>query len=123
MGQQKSEIDRDEVRKIIKLLRANLKEFDEKDGTSFDVQQNGQITTQDLGMYPAGQALAQSTSAAYTQVSSQYQQFLTSYDNVIKALERMVGNHDEKEQKNAAAASSVSTGAGSNAGRRNTSEF
>ncbi len=122
MGQQKSEIDRDEVRKIIKVLKANLKEFDEKEGTSFDVQQNGQITTQDLGAYPAGQALGQSTSAAYTQISSQYQQFLSSYDSLIEALEKMVGNHDEKEQKNAAAASSVSTGA-SNAGRRNTSEF
>ncbi|TMQ97812.1 hypothetical protein ETD83_19900 [Actinomadura soli] len=123
MGDQKSEIDTEEVRKIIKALKANREKFDEGKGSAFDLQQNGNITAQDLGMYPAGQALGASTIAAFNQISGQYQEFINSYDQVIEALERMVGNHDEKEQTNVTAANRVNAGGGSSASRRNTGEW
>ncbi|MEU8799004.1 hypothetical protein [Spirillospora sp. NPDC048819] len=109
MGDQKSEIDRDEVRKILKKLKDNLAEFDDGKGTRNDISVHGNITNADLGQYPAVQGLAASTTAAYTQIKTQYDSFLRSYDGIIKALERMVGNHDEKEKENAAAANRTMT--------------
>ena len=123
MGGKKSEIDTDEVRKIIKVLKANREKFEEGKGTTFELQQKGNITVQDLGMYPAGQALGASTTAAYNQISGQYQAFISSYDQIIGALERMVGNHVEKEQTNINAANRVKSRGGASSGRRNTGEW
>ncbi|TDD32533.1 hypothetical protein E1287_22365 [Actinomadura sp. KC06] len=121
MGDQKSEIDTEEVRKIIKNLRATRDRFEEGSGSTFDVQQNGNITMRDLGDYPAARTLSESTSAAFAQISGQYQAFLTSFDGVLDALDKMVGNHDEKEQTNTAAANRVAPGA--SVGRRATKEW
>ncbi|TYK43725.1 hypothetical protein [Actinomadura decatromicini] len=123
MGHQKSEIDRDEVRKIIKALKVEREKFESGDGNTFDLQQNGNITMRDLGTYPAGQVLSASTSAAYTQISGQYQAFLSSYDKMIAALERMVANHDEKEQTNSTAVYGVISGSDPKAGRRDTPKW
>ncbi|MFI0372734.1 hypothetical protein ACH35V_33145 [Actinomadura sp. 1N219] len=123
MGDQKSEIDTEEVRKIIKALKAEREKFEEAPGTTLEVQQKGNITVQDLGTYHAGHALAASTGAAFRQISSQYEAFLDSYDGVIQALERMIGNHDEKEQTNIAAANAVSPNGGANLNRNNSSKW
>ncbi|TYB40885.1 hypothetical protein [Actinomadura chibensis] len=123
MGHQKSEIDRDEVRKIIRALKVEREKFESGDGSTFDLQQNGNITMHDLGMYPAGQVLGASTSAAYTQISGQYQAFLSSYDKLIAALERMVANHDEKEQTNSTAIYGTISSGGAKLGRRDAPEW
>jgi hypothetical protein len=112
MGDQKSEIDTEEVKKILKKLRANYEDFDKGKGTRNDISVHGNITNAELGQYPAVQGLAASTTAAYTQIKTQYDQFLQSYKGVIDALDRMVGNHDEKEQQNTAAANRAMTSGG-----------
>ncbi|MGP4027565.1 hypothetical protein [Actinomadura sp. 3N407] len=124
MGDQKSEIDRDEVRKILKKLKDNLAEFDDGKGTRNDISVHGNITNADLGQYPAVQGLAASTTAAYNQIKAQYDAFLRSYDGIIQALDRMVGNHDEKEQQNAAAANrTMADGSGATPNTSNTSAY
>ncbi|MFI0481878.1 hypothetical protein [Actinomadura sp. 9N215] len=123
MGDQKSEIDTEEVKKIIKVLKDERQLFESGPGTEFDLQQNGNITQRDLGMYPAGRVLGESTSQAFGQISAQYKQFLASYDGVIEALDRMVGNHDEKEQTNISSANAVTSGQGAAADRGNTGKF
>ncbi|MFI0481884.1 hypothetical protein [Actinomadura sp. 9N215] len=115
MGDQKSEIDTEEVKKILTKLRANLEEFDKGKGTRNDISMHGNITNADLGQYPAVQGLAASTQTAYSQIKSQYDTFIQSYQSIIDALDRMVGNHDEKEQQNAAAANRAMTNDGSGA--------
>ncbi|TDC66581.1 hypothetical protein E1200_16525 [Actinomadura sp. GC306] len=124
MGDQKSEIDRDEVRKILKKLKDNLAEFESGKGTRNDISVHGNITNADLGQYPAVQGLVASTTTAYTQIKTQYDSFLQSYDGIIQALERIVGNHDEKEQQNAAAANrTLANGSGATPTTSNTSAY
>ena len=74
-------------------------------------------------LYPAGQALGASTSQAYSQISGQYQAFLSSFDQILTALDRMVGNHDEKEQTNSTAVYGVISSGGAKVGRRDTPEW
>ncbi|MFC4056473.1 hypothetical protein ACFOY4_42885 [Actinomadura syzygii] len=123
MGGKKSEIDTEEVKKVINALKKNRAKFEEGKGTSAELGQKGNITTQDLGVYPAGLALGASTVAAYNQISGQYQEFINSYDEMIDALQRMVANHDEKEQTNVFAAKRVTSGGRSSSTRRTTEEW
>lgn len=124
MGDQKSEIDTEEVKKILKKLRANYEDFEQGKGTRNDISVNGNITNAELGQYPAVAGLAASTMSAYNQIKTQYDQFLTSYKGVIDALDRMVGNHDEKEQQNTAAANrTITSGGGPAPTTKNTSAY
>ena len=110
MGDQKSEIDTEEVKKILKKLRANYEDFEDGDGTRNDISLNGNITNAELGQYPAVAGLAASTQSAYSQIKTQYDQFLNSYKGIIDALDRMVGNHEEKEQQNTTNANQAMNG-------------
>ncbi|QFG22082.1 hypothetical protein [Actinomadura sp. WMMB 499] len=116
MGQ-KSEIDKDEVRAILRVLRNNLATFESGSGTRNDISMNANITNSELGQYPAVSALNASSQSAYGQIKGQYDGFLNSYQGIIDALDRIVGNHEETDQGNAANANQV------NANLNNTSAY
>ncbi|NKZ02463.1 hypothetical protein [Actinomadura latina] len=123
MGDQKSEIDRDEVRRILKILKENYDDFSKDKGTVNDITTNCDITKSDLGNYPAVTGLSMSSSQAYTQIKGQYNSFLQSYQGVIEALESMVGNHEKKEQENTAAANRAMNGSGGSPNTGNTGAY
>ncbi|TDD32527.1 hypothetical protein E1287_22335 [Actinomadura sp. KC06] len=124
MGDQKSEIDTEEVKKILKRLRANLEDFEKGQGKRNDISMHGNITTAELGQYPAVSGLSASTQSAYSQIKGQYDAFLRSYQGIIDALDRMVSNHDEKEQQNTAAANrAMTSGGGSTPTNQNTGAY
>ncbi|MFV2172093.1 hypothetical protein ACFHW2_06725 [Actinomadura sp. LOL_016] len=116
MGQ-KSEIDKDEVRNILRVLRGNLEAFESGSGTRNDISMNANITNAELGQYPAVNALNASSQSAYGQIKGQYDGFISSYEGIIQALETMVGNHEETDRGNAANANQV------NANLNNTSAY
>ncbi|MEV5824948.1 hypothetical protein AB0L25_05170 [Spirillospora sp. NPDC052242] len=116
MGQ-KSEIDKDEVRNILRVLKSNLASFESGSGTRNDISMNANITNAELGQYPAVAALNASTQSAYGQIKGQYDGFISSYEGIIQALETMVGNHEETDRGNAANANQV------NANLNNTSAY
>jgi hypothetical protein len=105
----KVDVDRDELKKIIKVLQDDLDSFSEgKNGTPNDLQTRGaRATITELGQYPAAQGFAHSTQAAQTQIGGQYSRFLQSYGAVIGALRKAAGAYDDMEQQNTAAANSI----------------
>jgi hypothetical protein len=105
----KVDVDRDELKKIIKVLQDDLDSYSEgKNGTLNDLQTRGaRATITELGQYSAAQGFAHSTQAAQTQIGGQYRQFLASYGAVIGALRKAAGAYDDMEQQNTAAANSV----------------
>jgi hypothetical protein len=108
----KVEVDRDELKKIIRDLQDDLDDYGVGvNGTLNDLQTRGaKATVAELGQYPAAQGLAQSTQAAQTQIGGKYGEFLASYGSVIQALRKAAGAYDDMEQQNTAAANRVSTG-------------
>jgi hypothetical protein len=119
------EIEKDDVKKILKILRDDYEAYNDGSGTLNDIQSKGNITTAQLGDYPAAHSLQASTTAAYNNLNTQYNAFLNSYKAVIEAMEKAVGNYEEMETNNTATANSVSTASpsNSNANTRNTSAF
>lgn len=107
----KSEIDVDEVKKILKILKDELAKFDDgSQGSRSEISVKGHMTSGELGNYPAvTQGLGLTTNQAYSQIKAQYDQFVTSFDGVISSLELIVKNHGDKEQENTAAAQRVTT--------------
>ncbi|TDD80499.1 hypothetical protein E1293_20520 [Actinomadura darangshiensis] len=109
MGDQKSEIDTGEVKRILKILKENLTDLQKDDGNYDSVHSNCDVTSTDLGRYSAAAGISASSSSAYNQISTQYGSFLDSYKGIVEALEEIVGNHDKKEQENTNAANRVKT--------------
>jgi hypothetical protein len=107
----KSEIDVDEVKKILKVLKDELAKFDDgSPGSRSEISVKGHMTAGELGNYPAvTQGLALTTNQAYGQIKGQYEAFVNAYDGVIQSLEQIVKNHGDKEQQNTAAANRVTT--------------
>ncbi|MDL4772855.1 MULTISPECIES: hypothetical protein [Thermomonosporaceae] len=117
------DIDKDDVKKILKILRDDYEAYSDGSGTLNDIQSNGNITTAQLGDYPAAQSLQASTSAAYSNLNTQYNSFLTSYKSVIDALEKAVENYEDMETNNTATANGVSTSGTSSSNNGNTTAF
>ncbi|MEU5876575.1 DUF2563 family protein [Spirillospora sp. NPDC047279] len=107
------DIDKDEVERILKELRADYDGYANGTGTVSDIQSRGNINTAHLGNYPAAQSLQASTQATYNQAAAQYNAFLNSYDQIITALENAVKGYKDMETNNAATANGVSTGGNS----------
>ncbi|WP_019632911.1 hypothetical protein [Actinomadura atramentaria] len=106
----KSEIDRDAAKKILKILQDNLNELQNGDGSAGDVQQFGNVTAQQLGAgFATAQHLGTNTQSAYTVINGQYNALIQSYQAVINSLNQAVGNHVKSEDENTATVNSVNT--------------
>lgn len=106
------EVDRDVLRDVAKRLHADLQDIKGwGSGSLNDLQNNSQglVTADDLGQYPAGQAISQTFQQAYDQIGSVYQQFVTSYEQVIQAIQRSADNYQSAEDATAASAHQVQT--------------
>lgn len=122
----KLEIEKDEVKKILKILRDDYESYNSGSGTLNELQSKGNITTAQLGNYPAAMSLQASTQKAYLQLNQTYNAFLSSYEAVINALEKAVGNYEDMEHNNTAAANGVdspATNTGSKPTTKNTSAY
>ncbi|MFG2006585.1 hypothetical protein ACGFNU_46310 [Spirillospora sp. NPDC048911] len=106
------DIDKDEVERILKELRADYEGFSNGSGTVNDLQSKGNINTAHLGNYPAAQSLQASTQATYNQFTAQYNSFLNSYEAIITALENAVKGYKDMETNNTASANGVTSGGG-----------
>ncbi|MFI0450864.1 hypothetical protein [Actinomadura sp. 6N118] len=104
------DIDKAEVERILKELRADYESFSSGSGTVNDLQSKGNINTAHLGNYPAAQSLQASTQATYNQFTAQYNSFLNSYEAIITALENAVKGYKDMETNNSATANGVTTG-------------
>ncbi|MBO2454317.1 hypothetical protein J4573_45030 [Actinomadura barringtoniae] len=121
----KSEIDVDEVKKILKVLKDEIAKFDDgSQGTRSEISVKGHMTSGELGNYPAvTQGLGLTTNQAYGQIKGQYDAFVNAYDQVIQSLEQIVKNHGDKEQQNTAAANRVTTNSSNQPTTSNTSSW
>jgi hypothetical protein len=108
------EIDRDAVRRVIEVFRRDLESY--SDGGDGSVQNltefGGNLTEKDLGNVPAATGLKNSINNANTLIAQRYRNLLESYQAVIDALNKAVGNVDEMEQANTAAANGARPGMG-----------
>jgi hypothetical protein len=98
-------VHHDVLKNVHKLLHDDLVELKSRaSGTLNDLQDNekGRVSRAELGDYPATQGLAMTTKNAYDQIGTVYGQFITAYENFIKAIKRAADTHAETENANAA---------------------
>ncbi|KAB2347832.1 hypothetical protein [Actinomadura rudentiformis] len=104
------EIDKAEVERILKELRADYDSFASGNGSLNDMQSRGNVQAAHLGNYPAAQSLMQSITPTQSFLSTSYNSFLTSYEAIITALENAVQGYKDMETNNTASANGVTTG-------------
>jgi uncharacterized protein YukE len=95
------EINPEALREVARQLQADLDELKGwSSGSLNDLQygDQGLVTQEDLGDYPAGQQIARTFEAAYNQISTTYSSFLTSYEAVVNAIKQTAENYDRAEQ-------------------------
>jgi hypothetical protein len=93
------EVVRSALRTAAKSMDRNLKTFAGA-GSLSDVQSRGAVTTQHLGDWDAGQALARTTGQAYQQLTRAYSDLMSDYHDAISVLLKTAEQYDETEQEN-----------------------
>jgi hypothetical protein len=101
-------ISKDDAKKVIKALQADLDLYDTDHGTPDDIKGRGHIkdpkiyaggATDQTG-YPAGRTLAAYLANAQTEIPGAYSKFLDAYSRVIQSLGDMTGVYDKADDQN-----------------------
>jgi hypothetical protein len=101
-------ISKDDAKKVIKALQADLDNYNADHGTPDDIKSRGHIKNPaiyaggptDQSGYPAGRTLATYLANAQNEIPAAYAKFLDSYSRVIQALGDMTGVYDKADDQN-----------------------
>ncbi|GAA2587566.1 hypothetical protein SMC26_13550 [Actinomadura fulvescens] len=111
------EIDREEVRRIVGVLRKDIESYGSGAGCPQHLSQWSDLPPDALGDipgsqggFPAAQVLAGSARNAHAHIATQYQRFVDSYRAVADAIAKAVDNLDDMEGTNASTANAAATG-------------
>lgn len=100
-------VDPDVLKSVAKKMQQDLDDLNSWTPGSYNHFKQGDVailTPDELGDYPGGHGISRSCKNAYDAVDSTYSQFLTAYDQVIKAIKKSADNHANAEDANRKAA-------------------
>lgn len=89
-------VDHEKLKDVAKAMQKDLDDLNSWTAGSLNDFYDGDatwLTQNELGNYPEGGGITQSSQAAYNSIGDTYSQFLEAYDSVIKAVNRSADNH------------------------------
>lgn len=96
-------VDHEAMKGVAKAMQKDLDDLNGWNSGSLNDFYDGDVswlTQDDLGHYPEGGGITQSSQAAYNAIGGTYSGFLTAYQQVIDAVNRSADNHKNAEDAN-----------------------